>query len=407
MTDGSRQSLPKLRATHTEPLSTPSFKGKEEQESSLDPEVFCGIECQSALPSLEKTTQERILGYETLHDGGACTHTDVSLQWINETSARRTTPVHARTKRQVYGEDGRFVISDSQFITSYPFSTAVRISAGCSGVLVSPKHVLTAARCVHDGVDYVEGARKLKVGVLKLKKKRGKRRRRGHSDKIKRRRYEGRRRRGGKRDGRGAAKRERGEQNGFNRVARSVGSRSRQQPDFRWTSVKRIQLPQGWIHTNSSPVSVDYDYALLELKRPVKQKHMELGVAPPAAPLGRIHFSSHDVDKSLLDELGEKNVVYRFCSVTKESEDLMYQRCDAERGATGAGIYIRLRPEEGANGRRAKWQRRVIGVFSGHRWVQVEEGKKRDYNVAVRITPLKYAQICLWIHGDSSFCQNF
>uniref|UniRef100_A0A3P9JRI9 Inactive serine protease 35 n=1 Tax=Oryzias latipes TaxID=8090 RepID=A0A3P9JRI9_ORYLA len=265
-------------------------------------------ECQSTLPPLDQTTQERILRHETLHESGAWTHTDVSLQWIN------------MTFHQVYGEDELRIRENKSSITTYPFSTAVRISAGCSGVLVSPKHVLTAAHCIHDGMDYVEGARKLRI-------------------------------------------------------------------------------PQEWIHTNNSPVSVfsDYDYALLELKRPVKQKHMELGVAPSSAPLGRIHFSSHDINKSLLDGFGEKDVVYCFCSETKESDDLIYQHCDAQCGATGAGIYIRLRQEERGNGRKAKWQRKVIGVFSGHQWVQVG-GESETFNFCKHklITSLKFSsQICL------------
>lgn len=45
----------------------------------------------------------------------------------------------------------------------------------------SPRAVLTAAHCIHDGSDYLESARRLKVGVLQLKAKkiRGGRRRRG------------------------------------------------------------------------------------------------------------------------------------------------------------------------------------------------------------------------------------
>uniref|UniRef100_A0A3P9IIV0 Peptidase S1 domain-containing protein n=1 Tax=Oryzias latipes TaxID=8090 RepID=A0A3P9IIV0_ORYLA len=364
----SRQNLPKLLVTQTKHLSTPLFKGKQENESSWGSEVLCRVECQSTLPPLDQTTQERILGNETLHESGACTDTDVSLQWIKTTFTQQMTP--------------------SPFNTTYPFSIAVRISAGCSG-----KHI---ASMMVWNIDEAEternrkGARKLGVGLLKDESR---------SHKV--RKHAG--RRAADRTRKSFTKREKRKQNGFNHVPRSVGSRSRQQPVIRWSPIKKIH-PSGV----DSPVSVfsDYDYALLELKRPVKQKHMELGVAPSSAPLGRIHFSSHDIDKSLLDGFGEKNVVYRFCSVTKESDDLIYQHCDAQRGATGAGIYINIRQEEDGNGRKAKWQRRVIGVFSGHQWVQVEEGKNRDYNVAVRITPLKYAQICLWIHGDSSFCQN-
>ncbi|KAK2856356.1 hypothetical protein Q5P01_005091 [Channa striata] len=193
-----------------------------------------------------------------------------------------------------------------------------------------------------------------------------------------------------------------GKQKRLHRVRRSI--EPGKQPAFRWTRVKQTRIPQGWFHTDqtANSVSSDYDYALLELNRPIKQKCMKLGVAPSTAPLARIHFSGFDADKGLLDGRGDEKVVYRFCSVAKKSDDLMYQHCDAEPGATGAGVYIRLRKEVEDAGRRGKFQRRVIGVFSGHQWVEMDGGEQRDFNVAVRITAPKYAQICHWIHGDPS-----
>lgn len=339
--------VPVILPQSTLNLDKPQF----DAETKLEVISSCGLEChkRSPLPTYEEVKD--YLSYETLYANGSLVETEVGIYIISRGSDGSQS--RSRTKRQIYGYDSRFSIFGKDFLLNYPFSTSVKLSTGCTGTLVAEKHVLTAAHCIHDGKSYVKGAQKLRVGFLKPKVKHG------------------------------------------NKGANITSSTMPEKMKFQWIRVKRTHVPKGWIKGNANDIGMDYDYALLELKKPHKRKFMKIGVSPPARQLpgGRIHFSGYDNDRP-------GNLVYRFCDVKDETFDLLYQQCDAQPGASGSGVYVRMWKRQ-----HQKWERKIIGIFSGHQWVDMN-GAPQDFNVAVRITPLKYAQICYWIKGNYLDCRD-
>jgi len=95
---------------------------------------------------------------------------------------------------------------------------------------------------------------------------------------------------------------------------------------------------------------------------------------------------------------------YRFCEINNQNADLIFQKCDAEEGSSGAGMYVRYFVPEM---KPARWHRKIIGVFSGnYKTIDANGQTKIDYNVGVRITQQKYRSICYWIQGDINKCDQ-